>query len=870
MSATYNNAHQPLSVMDVAGTSTFTYTSWGAPYESYDPQGRGSRTIYDTLGQVSQVQFSDNPGGGARVWETLGGFTYDEVGRVKTVSDATGLTVSYTYDNLDNVTKVSYPDGTSETTEYTCCGIPGVETDRAGRKSYFDYDVMKRLTRVQDAQGNTLQLDRDTNGNLLRLVDAKGHLTKWQYDAVSRVIAKAYNDGTTEAYTYSQGLLSQSKGARNQIVNYSYDANSNLTLIDYPNMSDVSMSYDNLDDVTQIVDGVGTHGFTYDNRGKLLSLDGPFADDEQTFTYDALQRLQTQTVGRGASGGTQSQSYAYDALGRLSTLTSGGTQGVGAFNFSYVGLTRMLEGLQMPNGAQSTHSYDSLHRLTEVSNLSPANSVQSRYAYSYDNRQIRTAMQVERAGEPLRQVNYTYDTVNELVGETATGGVAGSNYSNAFSYDAMGNRLKLDSVQGSDTSNSKSSVNALNQLTSVSSTVNGAAPTTTGLAYDVAGNLTDATNSDGSKTLYNYDDANRLVRVERRDAQNVPLSKSEFIYDYASRNAISREYSWANGAWTQTDEKRRVFNGMDVVQERNAANQVTAQLVRCGNIGGILSRSTATGATFYCYDGAGNVTTLTDSSGAIVGSYAYDAFGNTVATSGVAASENPYRFSTKEAVGGLYSYGLRFYSPGLGRWINRDPIREKGGTNVYAFVGNNPVNRWDWRGLDSYSDYMKEQDDEKFERENQAEQQRQAEAEGHIPFSEQPQEPVEESVAPPGSNSPGFDLHEFERQTAIVKYYPPNNGAQGDWCATHLYEGDQVDRYGFPGGSFVSPAGTPYGERALPPDTAGKPYNLYTVVKPFPVAVSRVAPAFGEPGGGVQYKLPNSVSWLERKGFLAK
>ena len=548
--------------------------------------------------------------------------------------------------------------------------------------------------------------------------------------------------------------------ARNQIVKYSYDANSNLTLIDYPNMADVSMSYDNLDDVTQIVDGVGTHSFTYDNRGKLLSLDGPWAGDEQTFAYDSLQRLQTQTVGRGASGGTQSQSYAYDALGRLASLTSNGTQGVGTFNYSYFGLTRMLQSLQMPNGAQVTHSYDSLHRLTEVSNLSPANSVQSRYAYSYDNRQIRTAMQVERAGEPLQQVNYTYDTVNELVGEAATGGVAGNNYTNAFTYDAMGNRLKTDSVSGSDTSNIKSSVNALNQLTSVSSTVNGGAPTTSGLSYDVAGNLTDATNADGSHTLYSYDDSDRLYRIERRDAQNVPLSKSEFVYDYAWRNAISREFTYTNGAWVQTGEKRRVFKGFNVVQERNAQNEITAQLVRSGNIGGILSRSTVTGAMFYGYDGAGNVTTLTDGAGAVVGSYAYDAFGNTVATSGVKASENPYRFSTKEQIGGLYSYGYRFYAPGLGRWINRDPIHENGGVNVYDFVSNNPVNRLDWRGLMTEAEERQKDDDDEAERENQEKQNREANAMGQIPFSQQAKNPVDDL----GSNSPGFDLTEFEKE----------------------------------------------------------------------------------------------------------
>ena len=118
-----------------------------------------------------------------------------------------------------------------------------------------------------------------------------------------------------------------------------------------------------------------------------------------------------------------------------------------------------------------------------------------------------------------------------------------------------------------------------------------------------------------------------------------------------------------------------------------------------GNIGGILARTTPSGSVFYGYDGGGNVVTLTNSSGAQVGSYTYDAFGNIVAQTGNAANDNPCRFSTKEQIGGLYSYGFRFYSPGLGRWINRDPICEAGGTNLYGFVGNNLINMVDGYGL---------------------------------------------------------------------------------------------------------------------------------------------------------------------------
>ena len=71
---------------------------------------------------------------------------------------------------------------------------------------------------------------------------------------------------------------------------------------------------------------------------------------------------------------------------------------------------------------------------------------------------------------------------------------------------------------------------------------------------------------------------------------------------------------------------------------------------------------------------------------------------------GIQASGNRYRYSTKEwqQFTNLYDYGLRFYSPALGRWINRDPIRERGGLNLYAMVGNSPTNYGDEFGLSPY------------------------------------------------------------------------------------------------------------------------------------------------------------------------
>lgn len=98
-----------------------------------------------------------------------------------------------------------------------------------------------------------------------------------------------------------------------------------------------------------------------------------------------------------------------------------------------------------------------------------------------------------------------------------------------------------------------------------------------------------------------------------------------------------------------------------------------------------------------------------------------------------------------------------------------------------------------------------------------------------------------------------------------VTYYPPNDGAHGPVSNTTLEPGTTIDRYGYSGGRYTSPVGTPYSMRALPPGTDSGPYTVYKVMKPIPnVAESKIAPWFGEMGMGTQYKLEHSVqSYLD-------
>jgi RHS repeat-associated protein len=82
--------------------------------------------------------------------------------------------------------------------------------------------------------------------------------------------------------------------------------------------------------------------------------------------------------------------------------------------------------------------------------------------------------------------------------------------------------------------------------------------------------------------------------------------------------------------------------------------------------------------------------------------YKYDPFGRTIGSAGSLVGVNAMRFSSKPVMGSseLYCYGYRFYDPSSQRWLNRDPIGENGGLNLYDFVSNDPLRYIDILGLD--------------------------------------------------------------------------------------------------------------------------------------------------------------------------
>ncbi|WP_343573287.1 TNT domain-containing protein, partial [Mycobacterium sp.] len=89
-----------------------------------------------------------------------------------------------------------------------------------------------------------------------------------------------------------------------------------------------------------------------------------------------------------------------------------------------------------------------------------------------------------------------------------------------------------------------------------------------------------------------------------------------------------------------------------------------------------------------------------------------------------------------------------------------------------------------------------------------------------------------------------------------------------------------LGRFGYPGGDYLAPEGTPFAELSLPPTSALKPYCEYVVADPaklppgWQIEQSQVAPWFHQPGGGIQYRIiapegqEPSVQELLDWGFL--
>jgi RHS repeat-associated protein len=243
--------------------------------------------------------------------------------------------------------------------------------------------------------------------------------------------------------------------------------------------------------------------------------------------------------------------------------------------------------------------------------------------------------------------------------------------------------------------------------------------TTQVFGYDADGNLTNDT-----IWAYQWDAENRLKSMTMTNVSGVANSNRfqlTFKYDWLGRRYSKTVAVW-NGVDDFTPQSTTLFlydgDGWNLIAELNGGValdplpllrsytwglDITGDLEQAAGIGGLVMFTDHTsGPTYHfaAYDGNGNVTALVQSDGTPSARYEYSAFGEMIRQSGSFAKANAFRWSTKfwDEETGLSYYGSRYYKASAGRWIGRDPVEEEAGNNLYAFLGNNPLNSFDLLG----------------------------------------------------------------------------------------------------------------------------------------------------------------------------
>jgi RHS repeat-associated protein len=598
----------------------------------------------------------------------------------------------------------TYPDGGVEGFGYSAAGLVKY-TNQLNWVTSYGYDAALRKTSETNASSQVLQFTYNAADDLRTLTDGKNQVTRWGYDAYGRVTSKTNQANTqilTWAYDASSRLTNRWSAAKGN-TKYSYDGNGNLTLVDYPGSADITLSYDALNRLTNMVDAAGTTVFTYNSAGDLLTEDGPWSSDTVTYGYHAsVPHLRTSLSLQQASG-SWTNGFSYDGAHRLSSLSSR----AGTFTCTYYGggagtsSSRLYKKLALPNGAYITNAYDNVARLTDTALKNSSNTILNDHSYLYNAGSQRTR-QTRTDGS---YVSYTYDNIGQLTGVRTTNSAGSEIAAERFGYlyDAAWNLNQ----KTNNTTVTVYSVDNRNQLTTCAGQ---------SCTYDSNGNLTFQTIASRN---YTYDDENQLVETDQS-----ANSRTDLIYDGRMRLRKRVESTWNGSSWVQSSETRYLYDGMRVIQERDSSNTPTVSYTRgmdlsgtfegAGGIGGLLARSSGYSAGawstnhYYHADGSGNITALVDSTQAISATYKYEPFGRTISSSGTMAVQNVYRFSSKEWLtgSGMYYYGFRVYEPSLQRWLNRDPIGEWGGINLYGFVENNPINLYDSFGLDPESELI--------------------------------------------------------------------------------------------------------------------------------------------------------------------
>lgn len=738
----FDNALNPVNITSPTGQFTTVYR---------DIFGRTITTIQDT---VTHTRVYESAPGGLLLGSVGGGktttYTYDSLGRTTSTTTANVATtfawndvtrtsststagrintqtrdlagrVIATKDGLNRTTTISYTINAANKTLTT------VSTNPAGQATTAVSNGLGQTISSTNANNETTNYNYDALGRQISYTDPKGATFSFLYNAAGQRTRRTEPDATYQTYSYDlAGNMTQHRKADGSIATITYTNLNQPDLKTWGGSSEYNdWTYNNLGRLTSVDNQTTTTLFTYNNSSGSSGIAGTLVHEttihknfanltRRVFhTYDSFKRLSAISVGDSSSssyGSLHTLSYGYypstgyynyqnQNEGLLQSINNEGPPPLATYSYN----GGLLNNISLENNTYATITRDAAYQITTYSHPGAGGNTGTTAQYGYDNAGHRTWVKYE---DNLGQA-YAYDNAGKVthakVGiANANTAIATSSPTHFYDYDLAGNREQM--IDGGVTTNY--TPNAVNAYTAISGFANP--------SYDPNGNMLTGPISSALASL-SYDQENRLT------SSNLGGSTNSYTYDALGRistltyslNGVSTTeiYTWTG--WTLL-YRELMQNGVAIEKFRYTWGlDVSGTLEGAGGVGGLLaiergvSNSSTWDIRYPHYDANGNIMALSNSSGQISARYRYDAFGKTILSTDVDGTgwntKNIHGFSTKPKLGNhhLHYYGYRWYDASNGRWLNRDPIEESGGLNLYGFVGNNGVGNFDILGLDS-------------------------------------------------------------------------------------------------------------------------------------------------------------------------